>query len=225
MSEPHAVPESSAERPEVAAGYDRWAPQYDQQHNATRDLDARVLRSTALRLDGAVVLEAGCGTGKNTGWLAARAREVIAMDFSSGMLREARRHTSAANVRFEQHDIRDRWPVEGASIDLATCNLVLEHIRELGPIFAEAARVLRPHGQLFVCELHPYRQLTGSQARFIDGETGHVVRVPAFTHTTSEFVNGGLGAGLELEALGEWQEDGAPPEAGPRLLSLLFRRA
>jgi malonyl-CoA O-methyltransferase len=224
MSEQPPSSHDAREHPDVATGYDRWAPQYDLQPNATRDLDARVLRAAPLRLEGTVALEVGCGTGKNTGWLAERARQVIAMDFSRGMLLEARRRTRAANVRFEQHDVRERWPVDPGSIGVVTCNLVLEHVRDLAPVFAEAARVLRPEGQLFVCELHPYRQLRGAQARFTDADSGATVLVPAFTHSTSEFVNGGLAAGLDLVELGEWSDEDASADVPPRLLSLLFRR-
>ena len=80
---------------DVAAAYDRWAGQYDDAPNATRDLDAAVVRRTPLRVDGRDVLELGCGTGKNTAWLAARARQVLALDFSPGMLAAARRRLDA----------------------------------------------------------------------------------------------------------------------------------
>jgi len=38
----------------------------------------------------------------------------------------------------------------------------------------------------------------------------------------SEYVNGGLAAGFTLRALGEHLEASAPPDAPPRLLSVLF---
>jgi hypothetical protein len=40
----------------------------------------------------------------------------------------------------------------------------------------------------------------------------------------AEYVNGGIGAGLALRALGEWVEDGAEPGVPPRLVSVLFAR-
>jgi ubiquinone/menaquinone biosynthesis C-methylase UbiE len=208
----------------VAGAYDRWAAQYDDAPNATRDLDALVLRGAALPLAGRDVLELGCGTGKNTAWLAAHARHVLAMDFSAGMLAEARRRVREPTVRFVQHDVRAAWPVDAGAVDVVVGNLVLEHVRDLAPVYAEAARALRPGGQLFLCELHPYRQLRGGQAHFTDAATGETVRVPAFTHTVSEYVNAGLAAGLALRELGEWLEDDAPAGAPPRLLSVRFAR-
>ena len=206
----------------IARAYDQWAEGYDGDVNLTRDLDARVIRRAPLCLAGHDVLELGCGTGKNTVWLAGLATRVIAMDFSSGMLEQARRRVVAMNVSFVRHDISEPWPVPDRTIDVVVGNLVLEHISDLAPVFAEAARVLRAGGQLFVCELHPFRQLQGSQARFMDRGTGDTVRVPAFRHSVSEFVNTALAAGFTLHEIGEWHDDVSAEDAPPRLLSVLL---
>ncbi|HEX3160027.1 MAG TPA: class I SAM-dependent methyltransferase [Gemmatimonadaceae bacterium] len=208
--------------PEIATAYDRWAASYDVDRNATRDLDADVVQRAPLVVADRDVLELGCGTGKNTAWLAGRARSVVGLDFSEGMLARARSRVPAAHVRFVRHDVQQPWPVRDASVDLVVGNLVLEHVEHLGPIFAQAARVLRAGGQLFLCELHPYRQWRGGQAGFADGETGETIRVPAHVHTVAEYVNGGLARGFTLRELGEWLEAGAPSAAPPRLLSVLF---
>ena len=207
---------------DVARAYDRWATQDDADHNATRDLDAAVVRAAPLHLARHDVLELGCGTGKNTVWLAAQARQLHALDFSEGMLAEARRRVTSPNVRFVQHDVRSGWPLADASVDVVIGNLVLEHVEWLAPIFAEAARVLRPGGELFLCELHPYRQLRGGQAHFTDAGTGETVHVRAHVHSTSEYVNAGIQAGLRLRTLGEWLEPEAAAGSAPRLLSMLF---
>lgn len=208
---------------EVATAYDRWAASYDADVNATRDLDAVVLRRTPLALQGSDVLELGCGTGKNTVWLAEGARSVLALDFSEGMLARARERVRAPQVRFARHDVREPWPAADASVDVVVGDLVLEHVADLTPVYAEAARVLRPGGRLFLCELHPYRQWRGGQAQFADA-AGEPVRVPAHVHTVAEYVNGGLASGLVLRGVGEWLEDGAAAGAPPRLLSVLFER-
>jgi malonyl-CoA O-methyltransferase len=224
MSREPQVRRASEATSDVALAYDRWSRRYDDDHNATRDLDARVVRQSPLHLAGARVLELGCGTGKNSEWLAAQARELVALDFSPGMLDVARRRVRAAHVRFVEHDITRAWPADSASVDVVVGNLVLEHVRDLQPIYAEAARVLRPGGELFLCELHPYRQLRGGQAHFEDADTNETVPVTAFQHAVGEYVNGGLAAGLVLRALGEHLEESASPDAAPRLLSVLFGR-
>ena len=209
---------------DVADAYNRWAQSYDSDVNATRDLDAVVVRRAPLRLEGRHVLELGCGTGKNTQWLADASADVTALDFSAGMLARAREQVTAKNVAFITHDLRNEWPVRSESVDVVVGNLVLEHIEDVATIFIEAARVLRKGGQLFLCELHPYRQLLGSQAHFTDPASGEAVPVVAYRHSTSEFVNSALAAGFSLVELREWTESTAEIGAVPRLLSLLFER-
>ena len=214
----------SPEAPDaVAVAYDAWSEVYDSAANRTRDLDAVVLRRQSFTLAGLDVLELGCGTGKNTAWLASQAASVLALDFSAGMLARARARLPAAHVRFVEHDLRDRWPADDGAFDRVVGNLVLEHVEQLGPIFAEAARVLRPGGLAFFCELHPFRQLSGGQAHFMRPDSGEVVHVTAHVHDVADYLNAGCAAGLRLVGAGDWRDD---DERGsvPRLLSTLWQR-
>jgi hypothetical protein len=52
---------------------------YDDELNATRDLDARILRDRGSEITGRDVLELGCGTGKNSEWLALYARNLLCL--------------------------------------------------------------------------------------------------------------------------------------------------
>jgi len=210
---------------DVAGAYNRWAASYDADKNVTRDLDAIVVRRAPLDIENRDVLELGSGTGKNTEYLARHARSVVAIDFSEAMIARAHERIPTSNVEFMLHDVRDSWPVAPASVDTVVANLILEHVHDLAPVFFEAARVLRPGGQFFFCELHPYRQLIGAQAHFVDPQSGETVEVTAHVHTVSEYVNGAIEAGFTLKSLGEWIEDGAAEGAAPRLISLLLERA
>ena len=223
---PAHLPKSADRRAEISLAYDQWAGRYDADQNLTRDLDARVLRQTGLAVDGRDVLELGCGTAKNTVWLAERARRVVGMDFSPGMLEVARARLASGNVEFLEHDARSAWPIQDVCFDFVTGNLILEHVQELASVFAEARRVLRPGGTLFVCELHPYRQLRGGQAHFT-GSSGKTVYVSAYVHSASDYVNAGIGAGLSLQRMDEWRDEprsDRPDRDVPRLISLRFMK-
>lgn len=209
--------------PEVAAAYDRWAGTYDTDENKTREMAGAVLRQSNLELTSREVIEIGCGTGRNTQWLVEQGATVLALDFSEGMLQQARARAQTSNARFVQHDIRSAWPVENDSADVIIAMLVLEHIDGLGPIFAEASRALRKGGDLFLCELHPIRQLAGGQAQFTVHETGKRERVAAYLHDVSEYVNTGLDSGFEVVHLGEWRDPNVERRDPPRLLSVQFK--
>ena len=220
---------SPGEATPVAAAYAAWAATYDTQANRTRDLDGEMLRAHGPRVRGRAVLELGCGTGRNSEWIAEQCTQLIAVDLSPAMLEVARGKVHGRHVRFLEHDIRERLPVDDAAMDVVLVNLVLEHVRDLGPVFAECARVLRKGGKLYISELHPMRQLLGARARYTDPHTGADTPVEAYRHGVSDFVNAGLAAGFKVKALGEWVEaDATPPEGMlgvvPRLLTVRFVR-
>jgi malonyl-CoA O-methyltransferase len=215
---------------DVARAYNRWAASYDTNPNVTRDLDAAVLRAHGPDVRGHVVLELGSGTGKNTVWLAPRAGRVLALDLSAGMAAVARERLAAAGVpadrvTFVEHDLTVRpWPLPDEAVEMVFANLVLEHVADLAAVCAEAARVLRPGGTLWVSELHPERQRLGGQAYFADSATGEMVQVPACQHTVSEYVNAAVAAGLRVRRLGEWREEGADPAAPARLFTMRAKK-
>jgi ubiquinone/menaquinone biosynthesis C-methylase UbiE len=206
----------------IQKAYNDWSESYDTDENLTRDLDQQVTRDTLANLHFDSVLEIGCGTGKNTSFLAGIGEIVHAVDFSQGMIEKAKEKVQADNVRFSMMNITQRWNFEYQSFDLIVCNLVLEHIEDLSFIFSEAARVLKDKGRFFIHELHPFKQYEGKKARFyIDEET---LEVDAFVHHISDFLDAATNHGLTLVKLNEyWHEkDQNKP---PRLVSLLFEKS
>lgn len=214
----------------IDLAYSQWAATYDHDRNLTRDLDGQI---TPQILAGIVpragkfglIIEAGCGTGKNTPCFAAVARDVLAMDFSRGMLAQARTRLArlnVGNVRFHEADLLAPWPCASEEADCVSCNLVLEHIEDMRPVFAEAARVLAPGGRFFISELHPFKQYRGSQARFVDA-SGATVPITAYQHHISDFTGLAHATGFAIERLDEWWHD-EDADQPPRLLTLLLRK-
>ncbi|GAP38994.1 methyltransferase domain-containing protein [Piscinibacter sakaiensis] len=207
----------------IADAYTAWAARYDADRNLTRDLDAEVTRRQWSPRRLARVVEAGCGTGKNTGFFAGIADEVLALDFSEGMLAVARRQVARPNVVFRQADLAADWPCPAGWASLVSFNLVLEHLESLAPVLRRAAECLAPGGAVFISELHPFKQYQGSQARFQDAQ-GREFRVPAFTHHVSDFVRAAQACGLVLRGVDEWWHPEDPAGSVPRLASFLFER-
>jgi len=207
----------------IADAYSEWARHYDSDRNLTRDLDGEVTRTIVGSGPIPVLVEAGCGTGKNTAYYATVAGQVFALDFSPGMLDVARRTNVSSNVRFEQADLSADWPCPSQSADLVCFNLVLEHIEDIAGVMQRAAGVLRPGGRIFVSELHPFKQYQGSQARFVNAE-GIEIKVPAFRHDVSEYLDAGRSAGVRLARLAEWWHPEDDRGGGPRLITFVFQR-
>lgn len=59
-----------------------------------------------------------------------------------------------------------------------------------------AFRVLNTNTKLFIAELHPYKQLQNSQAKFTSQKSGEEVLVDAFDQFISEFINMGINVGF-----------------------------
>ena len=206
---------------EIDEAYNHWSATYDSDANLTRDLDRRVTSQALAGLHVKTILEVGCGTGKNTAFLSQIGEEVLALDFSQGMIKKAREKLGSSSVLFCAADVTEAWPCRAGSVDLVTCNLVLEHIESLPPVFAEAYRTLINGGRLFVSELHPFRQYQGKKAHFEQAQ--RAVEITAYVHHLSDFFRAAEGCGFALGRFQEWwhAEDGKQP---PRLATFMFQK-
>lgn len=201
--------------------YNEWSSTYDDVENKTRDLEKKAGEKMLTALSFNSVLELGCGTGKNTAWLQEKTASLLAVDLSEGMLQKATQKNQSRHVQFRQADITKSWDFVSEKADLITCSLILEHIEDLSFIFNEAAKALNDGGYFYICELHPYKQYTGSKARF---ETTEGLRVlECFIHHVSDYTTAALKNGFAITALQEWFDE-ENKSAPPRLISFLLRK-
>lgn len=200
--------------------YDQWSATYDDVVNPTRDLEKRacelMLAGTMFR----TVIELGSGTGKNTQWLAERADRVVSVDLSEEMQAVAKSKVKTGNVEFRQRDVRQPWRFS-SPVDLITSSLILEHVEDLDHVFREASKILNAGGHFYVCELHPFKQYTGSKARF---ETDDGLKVlECFQHHVTDYTDAALANGFNIAKMVEWF-DKDDRSGMPRLLSFVFGR-
>jgi ubiquinone/menaquinone biosynthesis C-methylase UbiE len=200
----------------IRAGYDRWARVYDHDANPLPALEEPLVRAAVGDARGCAVLDLGCGTGRHAVWLAAAGATVTAVDFSVGMLAEARRKPGAATVRFLVQDLHQPLPFRAATFDIVVSGLVLEHLGNLGAFFGEARRVLRPAGRAIVSAMHPAMFLRGSRARFTDPVTGEKVEPGSLPHQLGDFVMAAVRAGFDLEGISEHAPDAEFARRYPR---------
>jgi len=206
-------------KPEQA--YNSWASHYDTNENKTRDLEAKALRDVLSTISFNTVLEIGSGTGKNTEWLLQKAGQITAVDLSEEMLSKAEEKIQSPKVEFIRADINNDWDFTRKTFDLVSFSLVLEHIENLDHIFKEVYKKLDGSGYVYIGELHPFKQYTGSKARFETEEGLQVVQ--CYNHHISDFIQSAKKYGLRLLAFDEYF-DNDDKTSIPRILALLFQK-
>ena len=201
--------------------YDSWSAQYDTNINKTRDLEALALRKTLANVAFERCLEIGCGTGKNTEWLTGKANNITAVDLSDEMLTKAKEKIKSDKVNFIQADITQEWNFVNAHYDLVSFSLVLEHIENLENIFTEVSKVTSTVSYVYIGELHPFKQYSGTKARF-DTDEGIQV-LTCFNHNISDFIKAAKNNGFDIVNVNEFFDEDDRTTI-PRILTMLFRK-
>lgn len=204
----------------IRQAYNSWAESYNEMKNKTRDLEEQVDRQP-LTWSYKTIVELGCGTGKNTAGLLEKCDSMIALDFSEEMLTKTRKKINSSKFSFRKQDLTENWELPKASVDLLTCSLVLEHIKDLNGIFKKASKLLKHGGKFYISEFHPFKQYSGSKARFDNGNGLQELEV--CIHHISDYTNAALKHGFKLQNFEEFFDDDDKKNV-PRLVSFLFQK-
>jgi ubiquinone/menaquinone biosynthesis C-methylase UbiE len=206
---------------DIRQAYDIWSKQYDTDNNKTRDLEAQALKTTLGDIHFDTCLEIGCGTGKNTEWFITKAKKITAVDLSSEMLLKAKERVTTDRVQFQQADITKNWTFINGKYELVSFSLVLEHIENLENIFSKVSKVIVSGGHVYIGELHPFKQYSGSKARF-ETEAGEQI-LTCFNHNISDFIRSTKKHGFEIVDINEFFDDNNRTTI-PRILTLLLKK-
>lgn len=217
---------------------ERYAAHIDTKpHNAYYERPATL--SLLPDVAGMRVLDAGCGSGLYAQIMLARGASVVALDASPAMLDQAQ-----ARLAGDPHKDRVTFHLatlekpldflEDEAFDLVLSPLVLDYVWDLGPIFAEFARVLKPGGFLvfsmdnpvsssFYYEIDDYFQ-THRVEDVWRGFGGEPVTVPRYRRPMSALFNPLIQAGFLLEQVLEPQPIEAFKAADPERYDQLMTR-
>jgi SAM-dependent methyltransferase len=137
-----------------------------------RDLDMASLH-------GKIGLDAGCGKGRYTRFVAPHLDSLVALDGSSAVEAAARNLASFPNVLVVKADLRT-VPVVPGTVDVVMCLGVLHHLQDPRQGFGSLVRLLAPNGRILVYlysrpSVFGARRLALGAARVLRGLT---VRTP-----------------------------------------------
>jgi malonyl-CoA O-methyltransferase len=197
-------------------GYQRWAEVYDSDGNPLIALEEQYLPSMFPDVNGRLVADVGCGTGRQTLKLTERGAWVVALDFSPAMLDQAVVKNKCAQISFVLADIVTSIPLKSGVLDGAVCSLVLEHVEDLMPILRELRRVLKQHGFVLISDIHPVLASAGAAANFEDSKSGEKIFPRGYRHQLTDYVRAANDAGFRICAMTEARVDEEFVDAIPR---------
>ncbi len=121
------------------------------------DLDNAALAKLLGPLEGARLLDLGCGSGSASVAMASAGARVTAVDSSNARLARAREAAERAEVRVEFHhsDLADLAFVRADSIDAVLAAYSLSQVQDLSRVFRQLHRVLKPEAPVVLSVPHP----------------------------------------------------------------------
>ncbi|MBA4248757.1 MAG: bifunctional demethylmenaquinone methyltransferase/2-methoxy-6-polyprenyl-1,4-benzoquinol methylase [Microbacterium sp.] len=133
--------------------FDGVARRYDRTNAVLSVGNAALWRIATVRAvdpqPGERILDIAAGTGTSSVALAKTGAEVIALDFSQGMVDEGRRRHP--DLQFIQGDAM-ALPFGDAEFDAVTISFGLRNVQKPEVAIAEMLRVLKPGGRVVICE-------------------------------------------------------------------------
>lgn len=210
------------------AAFDRFTSADD---SFSENIERPVIESLAGNVDGQNMLDLGCGSGVYSLSFAGNGAEVTGLDLSPVMIELASEKARERGLKLDLRvaDISRTLPFDDDQFDIVFTATVLHYIEDLASFFREAARVLKPGGNLIASVLHPVAtayfppvseeiissnrwqmQYFGSSLRMIETpwkDFGDVSsegrRIISYHHTLSDYFRALASAGLKLTDLTE----------------------
>jgi demethylmenaquinone methyltransferase/2-methoxy-6-polyprenyl-1,4-benzoquinol methylase len=148
-----ATADLSKQPDEVAAMFDEVARNYDRTNALLSGGNAWLWRLQTVRAidpqPGQRILDIAAGTGTSSAAIARSGAEVVAVDFSPGMIAVGRKRHP--RIEFVEADAMT-LPFKANEFDAATISFGLRNIEDPRKALKEMYRVIKPGGRVVVCE-------------------------------------------------------------------------
>ena len=174
---------------EPRKAYDIWSETYDtESDNLVFKLEEEILDSLFKKTDlsGKLVLDYGCGTGRN--WerlLSFHPENITGCDISPKMLEQLNSKYPA----FDAYLIKkiSSLPFKSGSFNFILSTLVIAQVNNLEEVFREWSRILKPGGKILLTDLHPAILSAGGKRTF--EKDGRTYEVKNYIHPIEEIKN------------------------------------
>ncbi len=105
-------------------------------------------------VEGAQVLDLGCGTGRNSRYLALKGAQVLGLDFSARSIEIASRMSTGSNPRYRNHSLfeLDYSAAYDVVISWAAITMACKNKNELLAVLKGVRKALKPGGSMLICE-------------------------------------------------------------------------
>ncbi|WP_231916131.1 class I SAM-dependent methyltransferase [Microbacterium karelineae] len=190
--------------------FDQVAKRYDLTNIAmTFGLDAVWRRATTRAVapqPGERILDLAAGTCRSSASLARSGAQVVAADFSPGMLAEGRRrYGDVRGLSFVEADAT-ALPFDDGEFDAVTMSYGLRNVNDPKKALAELARVTRPGGRIVINEFStPPNALFRRLYRFYnDRVLPRVARIVGSNGDAYDYLNESIRAWPDQRALAAW---------------------
>jgi SAM-dependent methyltransferase len=143
----------------------------------------------------------GCGTGRTAAWLTSKGVTAIdGVDTTTEMLERARERHVFTSLHLAHVCVTG---LPAATYDLVTTCLVDEHLAELTPLYAEAARISQDGAAYVLVGFHPFFIMATGMPTHFKAADGEPVAIETHVHLFSDHVTAALAAGWRLAELRE----------------------
>ncbi|MGW9111640.1 demethylmenaquinone methyltransferase [Microbacterium sp. NPDC055683] len=209
----------------VSGMFDQVAARYDLTNVAMTVGNDALWRAATTRAvaprPGERILDLAAGTAASSASLARSGAEVVAADFSPGMLAEGRRrHGALRNLRFVEADATE-LPFEDDSFDAVTMSYGLRNVNDPKKALRELLRVTKPGGRLVINEFStPPSPLFRGFYRFYNGTVlPRVARVFGSNGEAYDYLNESIRDWPDQATLAGWIREAGWQDVAWRNLS------